>query len=173
MSYVILFLSLLTCKIVGLELFGLLQLLYIDLSTQTFLTLYSYPLTKFGSVNGPSVQLTEEEFNLPKILSEMEIGSPSLLNNCNIVLFLVLFELVLSVTLFLLSSALKNKILRHISLCMLKEGSITLLMFSTFPIAFFTGIHWKYASSSTPLFIGSSILLYTSFFVLLVSLFLL
>ena len=58
-SYTILFLSLLNCKIIGLELFGLLQLLYIDLSTQNFLTLYSYPLAKLGLVNGPSVQFGE------------------------------------------------------------------------------------------------------------------
>ena len=58
-SYGILFFSLLSCKIVGLEMFGLLQLLYIDLSTQTFLTLYSFPLTKFGLFNGLSVSLSQ------------------------------------------------------------------------------------------------------------------
>ena len=58
-SYGMLLFSLLSCKIVGLEMFGLLQLLYIDLSTQTFLTLYSFPLTKFGLFNGLSVSLSQ------------------------------------------------------------------------------------------------------------------
>ena len=57
-SYILLLFSLLSCKIVGLEMFGLLQLLYIDLATQTFLTLYSFPFTKFGLFNGLSISLS-------------------------------------------------------------------------------------------------------------------
>ena len=58
LSYAMLLFSLPSCKIVGLEMFGLLQLLYIDLATQTFLTLYSFPLTKFGLFNGLSISLS-------------------------------------------------------------------------------------------------------------------
>ena len=58
LSYAMLLFSLPSCKIVGLEMFGLLELLYIDLATQTFLTLYSFPLTKFGLFNGASTSLS-------------------------------------------------------------------------------------------------------------------
>ena len=50
-SYVILGLSCLaSCKIVGLELFGVLQLAYWRLVPQEFLTIYSFPLTKFRPI---------------------------------------------------------------------------------------------------------------------------
>ena len=103
----------------------------------------------------------------------MEIGSAAFLNNCNIILFLLIFELIVSVTLLLISSAIKSKRLKNVALHLLKEGSLTLLMFIAFPISFFSGVQWRYASSSTPLFLQSSILLYGSLFLLLASLFVL
>ena len=68
------------------------------------------------------------------------------LNNFNIVLFLTLFELVLSIFLLIIARALNNGKLKNIALYLLKEGSLTLIMFSSFAISFFAGIHWKYAS---------------------------
>ena len=68
------------------------------------------------------------------------------LNNFNIILFLTLFELVLSLVLLGVSYAIKSGKLKKISLRLLKEGSLTLIIFSSFAISFFAGIHWKYAS---------------------------
>ena len=68
------------------------------------------------------------------------------LNNFNIILFLTLFELVLSLVLLGVSYAINSGKLKRISLRLLKEGSLTLIIFSSFAISFFAGIHWKYAS---------------------------
>lgn len=68
------------------------------------------------------------------------------LNNFNIVLFLTLFELVLSIVLLIIAHISNNAKLKHIALRLLKEGSLTLIIFSSFAISFFAGIHWKYAS---------------------------
>ena len=51
-SYGVLLISLLTKKIVGLELFGVLQLAYFDLADHDFLHLYLAPLAEFKLFNG-------------------------------------------------------------------------------------------------------------------------
>ncbi len=49
--------SLLSCKIVGLELFGVLQLAYISLASYDFYDMYLYPVTQFKTFNGLSLSL--------------------------------------------------------------------------------------------------------------------
>ena len=52
-SYVFLFLSIiLSCKIVGLEMMGILQLLYFDMAFYDFINLYVEPFLSLKSVNG-------------------------------------------------------------------------------------------------------------------------
>ena len=64
-SYAILGVSvLLNCKIVGLELFGVLQLAFYDLAHHDFLNVYSEPLLDFKSVNGINVPFLAEEGQL-------------------------------------------------------------------------------------------------------------
>ena len=59
MSYVMLFLGLiLSCKIVGLELFGILQLAYFDLSHHDFFNIILSPLAKFKSFNGINISFS-------------------------------------------------------------------------------------------------------------------
>ena len=64
-SYVILIISILSCKIVGLELFGVLQLSYFTLSSHSFLNVYLAPLTKFRTFNGLNLGLTSETSQVP------------------------------------------------------------------------------------------------------------
>lgn len=59
-SYGLLIASLLSCKIVGLELFGVLQLSYFTLSSHSFLNIYLQPLTKFRTFNGLNINFTPE-----------------------------------------------------------------------------------------------------------------
>ena len=56
-SYVILFLSLFSCKIIGLELLGVLQLAYFSLGSYDFLNLYLEPMTKCKIFNGINIKL--------------------------------------------------------------------------------------------------------------------
>ena len=64
-SYAILIVSILSCKIVGLELFGVLQLSYFTLSSHSFLNVYLAPLTKFKTFNGLNLDITSETAKLP------------------------------------------------------------------------------------------------------------
>lgn len=57
-SYVMLVISILSCKIVGLELFGVLQLAYFSLNQNQFLNVYLLALTKFKSFNGLNIELS-------------------------------------------------------------------------------------------------------------------
>lgn len=59
MSYILLVVSLLSCKIIGLELFGVLQLSYFALIEHDFIILYLQPLTKFRTFNGLNLILLE------------------------------------------------------------------------------------------------------------------
>jgi len=51
-SYIILFLSAVPCKIVGLELFGVLQLAYFVLAQSNFVNALLTPYMKMSSING-------------------------------------------------------------------------------------------------------------------------
>ena len=57
MSYAVLLGSIFSCKIVGLELFGALQLSYFTLADHTFFNSYLAPLTSFKSLNGINLNL--------------------------------------------------------------------------------------------------------------------
>jgi hypothetical protein len=58
-SYIVLFLSLLSKKIIGLELFGVLQLAYFALSSHSYFDMYLSPLASFGSFNGLNLKLMQ------------------------------------------------------------------------------------------------------------------
>lgn len=59
-AYTALFGSVLSCKIVGLELFGVLQLSYFTLADHTFFNSYLAPLASFKSLNGINLNLVPE-----------------------------------------------------------------------------------------------------------------
>lgn len=58
-SYILLVISLLSCKIIGLELFGILQLSYFALIEHDFVVLYLQPLTKFRTFNGLNLMILD------------------------------------------------------------------------------------------------------------------
>lgn len=86
-GYAILGVSLFSAKIIGLELFGVLQLSYFALAEQSFLNLYLAPMLDFKLVNGFNMAILNEQGAVPKNLQDMKIAS-SFLNNCNIMLLL-------------------------------------------------------------------------------------
>lgn len=65
LSYIALLMSLLTCKIVGLELFGVLQLAYFSLSLQSFMNIYIAPLVGLRTMNGLNIEFAHEKNTLP------------------------------------------------------------------------------------------------------------
>ena len=58
-SYIILFLSLFSGKIVGLELFGILQIAYFSLAEHSFLNIYLAPMLDFKMFNGLNIKLLQ------------------------------------------------------------------------------------------------------------------
>jgi hypothetical protein len=77
-SYAILIFSILSCKIVGLELFGVLQLSYFTLSSHDFLNVYLAPLTKFKTFNGLNMNFVSDSSKIPvkhgKDVASLEIS---------------------------------------------------------------------------------------------------
>jgi hypothetical protein len=69
------------------------------------------------------------------------------LNNCNIMIFILYGELILSLALYLIAKKVQNVKFLKVSLRLLKQGFITLVLFNIFNIAFSAGIHWKYAAA--------------------------
>ena len=144
-SYAILIVSILSCKIVGLELFGVLQLSYFTLSSHSFLNVYLAPLTKFKTFNGLNLDITSETAKLPDSIQKMDM-SGSFINNCNVMLLVLFGELLVSLAMYIVSKITRSDKLRKLSLRFLKQGFVTLILFNAFNIAFSAGVHWKYAS---------------------------
>lgn len=57
MSYIVLIISIISLKIVGLELFGVLQVSYFTLISHSYFDLYLSPLSQFKTFNGFNVNL--------------------------------------------------------------------------------------------------------------------
>ena len=53
------------CKVVGLELFSLLQLAYFNLADNTFWNIHLWPLVNFSHFNGFNTLLFDEEVTMP------------------------------------------------------------------------------------------------------------
>lgn len=99
-SYVILIISLISLKIVGLELFGVLQLSYFTLMSHSYFDLYLSPLSKFRSFNGLNVKLFEETAPLPDSIKSLEMYR-GFLNNFNVMFFVILLILTVALVLYL------------------------------------------------------------------------
>jgi hypothetical protein len=83
------------------------QLAYFSLSEHSFLNIYLAPLIKLKSFNGFNTELSDELVKLPDSYQRMSIVS-NFINNCNIMLFLMLVELLVSCCLFLVGKLLVN-----------------------------------------------------------------
>ena len=136
----------LSCKIIGLEMFGILQLAYFDLAHHDFFSMVLSPLSKFKSFNGINLSLSDQVTPLPSNLSCLSISS-SFLNNFNIMYLLLLAEPVIAIFFLIASFFLNSTSLKTIGIRLLKEGFLTLILFNCFNIAFSAGVHWKYAQS--------------------------
>ena len=155
----VMLISLLSKKIVGLELFGVLQLAFFDLADYDFMNVYLAPLAQFGMLNGLNVRHHEEKGQTPETISNLSISS-SFINNFNIMYLVFVGFLGIGVTCLVLSLLFKAKKLKKAAIFILKEVAITFLLFNCFNIAFSAGIHWRYASPEDDLYALSSASLY-------------
>ncbi len=158
-TFVIFFLSLIPAKITGLELIGVLQLAYFSLAQQQNVNALLEPFMSMKEINGfnPTIFTETDEILPDPVLS---IGIKSLfLNNCNVMLALIVLELAVAGILFAVAhlvesvSSKVSTVAKHL----IKEGLLTLMMFNAFNIAFSVGTHFHYADSSNDSYVLSSV----------------
>ena len=158
-TFVIFFLSLIPAKILGLELIGVFQLAYFSLAQQENVNALLEPFMTMKAVNGFNPTLfSESDKILPGPVSSLGIKS-LFLNNCNVMLALILLELTVAGVLFAVAHFVQSvsskvpTVAKHL----IKEGLLTLMMFNAFNIAFGVGTHFHYADSSNDSYALSSV----------------
>lgn len=138
---------------------GVLQLAYFSLAQQENVNAYLEPFMKMSEVNGfnPRI-LAQEDVVLPDQIAALGLNS-LFLNNCSVMFFLVLGEVVVAGILFGLAHLLGSfsKRLTSISKYLIKEGLLTLMMFNSFNIAFGVALHFHYADESSEGYLLSSV----------------
>lgn len=134
-------------KIVGLELFGVLQLAYFTLGNVDLVNLLLTPLMNMKGLNGLNIPFANSDSSiLPKRVKSIGY-SPNFLDNCSVMLILVLAEMAVALIIYFLAFLIKSQSPRlyKIAKRMLKEFLLTLLVFNSFNIAYSAGIHFTYS----------------------------
>ncbi len=154
-------------KIVGLELFGVLQISYLNLMNHDKLNMNLYPLIDFKFFNGLNFKLIEEENDqIPSNILNMKMES-EFLNNFNVMFFVSILALITLYVINRVAHFTKNKSLKKITINMLKQSAVTLALFNSLNIGFSAGLHLKYSKNSSSL----AVFHYFSSFVLVLVLF--
>jgi hypothetical protein len=107
MSYAVIFICALPAKIIGLELFGVLQLAYISLGSIDEINVMLAPLLSLEASNGPSVPLVNSQGDLPKRIEGINY-SCNFLDNFNVMLILMICELFIGVAVYLIGKFLRS-----------------------------------------------------------------
>ena len=171
-------------KVVGLELFGVMQLAYFDLMTQDSLNFYSSTLAEFNSFNGFKMpQSVSSSSSSPSVSTSPSASTANTLNqmqmdtffygNFNIMFFILLGFFIVPLILFFIAKRARLRFLKKIAIYLFFELLLSIVLFTTYDIAFSAGIHWKYADSSSTQYIYSSLVLYSSLLLLIMVLILL
>ena len=69
---------------------------------------------------------------------------PSFLNNCNIMILVLVVELIIASIIFFVGKVQKCKKVKKIGRVLLKQGFLTLIIFNSFNISFSAGISWRF-----------------------------
>ena len=156
-------------KAVGLELFGVMQLAYFDLMTQDSLDFYSSTLAEFGSFNGaklPKPVSSSRSASNNNVLEQMQMDT-FFYGNFNLMFFVLLGSLGLALIVLLIAKISHVRLIKKIAVYLLYEIFLSIVLFTTYDIAFSAGIHWQYADPSSLQYVYSSLVLYSSFLLLL------
>jgi len=159
----VLILSALPAKIVGLELFGVLQLTFLSLGSIDHLNPLQASLTKLSSSNGLNLKIDDKEpTNTRRLQSSARTSSrvqtigyaSNFLRNCNLMFMLVGLVMVISFVLYLLTCCLKSyTCLYGLTRRLLKELLLTLILFNCFNFAYCAGLHFSYADPNDSLYV--------------------
>ena len=85
MSYIIMFFSLISIKIVGIELFGVLQTAFFTLTGNEIVHTYLQPLLSWKVVNGYSFSVPSNNIQLPQQIINMDYNA-EFISNLNLFL---------------------------------------------------------------------------------------
>jgi hypothetical protein len=159
-------LSALPCKIVGLELTGVLQLAFFSLGSLDSVNVMMAPMLDMGGINGLTLDLGSESSArllqgsplTPDRISAIGY-SANFLRNCNAMLLLVLAVILVSFILFLCTYCCQGcaPSLHRVSKRLIKEVLLTLILFNCFNFAYSVGIHFNYASKTDSLYLSGTL----------------
>jgi hypothetical protein len=152
-SYALLILSVLPCKIVGLELFGVLQLSFLSLGSMDDINLMLAPLKSMRGVNGLNLNVGGDQTGarLLQMLTPERITSidyrANFIRNCNLMLIVVIFVILASFSMYAIAYCYKNcaPCVFRFTQRLLKEVLLTLILFNCLNFAYAAGLHFNYA----------------------------
>ena len=154
----VLVLSSLPAKIVGLELYGVIQLTFLSLGSMDHLNPLHSSFTKLSFSNGYRLKLDQKEPTDSRRLQTsaltpnrvQTIGYASnFLRNCNLMFLIVAAVMVVSFLLYLLTFCCsKCPCLATLARRLFKEVLLTLTLFNCFNFAYCAGVHFSYADSA-------------------------
>lgn len=160
-SYGTLLLSALPCKIVGLELFGVLQLSFFSIGSMDNVNLMMSPLKAMRGTNGlnlnlggdTTARLLTSTFT-PERINAIDYRA-NFIRNCNLMFLVVVAIIAIAFVLFLLTFCCKGcaPALHRFSKRLFKEVLLTLILFNMLNFAYSAGLHFKYAPKDDPLYL--------------------
>lgn len=164
-SYAALIVSALPAKIVGLELFGVLQLAFFSVGNMDNVNTLMAPMMGMKGVNGLNLDLDDKEKTqrekrrlqssalTPNRVQSIGYAS-NFLRNCNLMFLLVAGVIGVAFVLFVLSYLCKKCAppLFSVSRRLFKEVLLTLILFNCYNFAYSAGLHFYYAVPEDPLY---------------------
>lgn len=147
-SYATLILTMLPGKIIGLELFGVLQLAYFSIGSIDSVNVLLSPLMNMKGLNGYSQPITESKNkDLPRRVKEIKHYS-SFLDNFNVMFLLMFVELFIGAVIYVFTkiTGLSSKTLSKIANILLKEVFLTLVLFNCLNISYSFAIYYRYTT---------------------------
>ena len=152
----------LPCKIIGLELFGVLQLAFISLGSLDNINLMQSPLKRLKATNGLNLDLGEDSTSrrlLQSFFTTERINAidyrANFIRNCNL-MFAVLVAVMFAGFVFYLLTFCCQKwapCLYQIAQRMVKEVLLTLILFNMLNFGYSAGIHFRYAPHEDSLYV--------------------
>lgn len=155
-------LSALPCKIVGLELFGVLQLAFISLGSLDNINLMQSPLKRLKATNGLNLDIGDD--SVARRLLQTQTYTSDRINaidyranfirNCNLMFIVLTAVIFAAFVVYLLSFCCQKcaPCLYAIGQRLVKEVLLTLILFNMLNFAYSAGIHFRYAPREDSLY---------------------
>jgi hypothetical protein len=148
-------LSVLPCKIVGLELTGVVQLAFFSLGSIDHVNVMMSPMMGMKGINGYAMKMgkdpSKSRLLQTQTLTPTRINSigyeSNFLRNCNVMLLLVITVILVGFSLYSIACCFDSCFLTLIKISkrLIKEVLLTLILFNCLNFAYSAGIHFRYA----------------------------